>query len=451
MTPLARHIWRVRATAITLLACAALAPLNGCVTEVENSRGVPLPKEKQTQRSKLPTKPAGKTSERSPREPTEVVPPGEAPALPDGEIARRADAPTLTSRVQVAVVPLGVIAYDGQTLPLVSPDGRFIAVQQGQAPAWETVLAQDSAPLPRKSRIVIYQCTPTGMQELSPADPLPDGLLLGRDATNDRFLVEQQRPDGSRWIATVSWVSGAAKWISQGTDVAAHAVFVGGGDGQAIAFTRRRQGIDGASVVLQARDGTETQLPPTIGTFAFPMPSSAQDVIFATHVTFDGVSLVSVGATTSSGPKLTSPLATRRLTDAKDLFTAYQMFAPLQPSVCTAPPSQTDDPQGLFVHPTRGRVAIYAPRGNTVTNLPARTIAAARYDDASNRGYFATSPQGLIFVPDAGLGSDEQFARVFAGPYVPRVVTWEGLPTLMLFGPDKRDSKRLEVLRMRVQ
>jgi hypothetical protein len=163
------------------------------------------------------------------------------------------------------------------------------------------------------------------------------------------------------------------------------------------------------------------------------------------------LSLVSVGATTTSGPKLTGPLATRRLTDAKDLFTAYQMFAPLQPSVSTASPSQTDDPQGLFIHPTRGRAAIYAPRGNTVTNLPARTMAAARYEDSTNRGYFATSPQGLIFVPDAGLGSDEQFARVFAGPYVPRVVTWDGVPTLMLFGPDKRDSKRLEVLRMRVQ
>ncbi|MFN7317062.1 MAG: hypothetical protein ACK5ZG_11085 [Phycisphaerae bacterium] len=451
MRPLACHITRVRATFVTSLGCAAVLSLSGCVTEVDNPRGVPLPKQKETQRSKLPTKPAGKTSERSPSEPAEVVPPGQLPPLPDGEIARRADSPTLTSRVQVAVVPLGVISYDGQTLPLVSPDGRFIAVQQGQPPAWQTVLAQDSAPLPRQTRVVIYQCTPAGVQELSPVDPLPDGLLLGRDATNDRFLVEQQRPDGSRWIATVSWVTGAAKWISQGTDVAAHAVFVGGGDSGAIAFTRRRQGIDGANLVLQARDGSEAQLPPTIGTFAFPMPSSAQDVIFATHVTFDGVSLVSVGATTTSGPKLTGPLATRRLTDAKDLFTAYQMFAPLQPSVSTAPPSQTDDPQGLFIHPTRGRAAIYAPRGNTVTNLPARTIAAARYEDATNRGYFATSPQGLIFVPDAGLGSDEQFARVFAGPYVPRVVTWDGVPTLMLFGPDKRDSKRLEVLRMRVQ
>ncbi|MFN5946280.1 MAG: hypothetical protein ACK46I_14475, partial [Phycisphaerae bacterium] len=123
--------------------------LSGCVTEVDNPRGVPLPKQKETQRSKLPTKPAGKTSERSPSEPAEVVPPGQLPPLPDGEIARRADSPTLTSRVQVAVVPLGVISYDGQTLPLVSPDGRFIAVQQGQPPAWQTVLAQDSAPLPR--------------------------------------------------------------------------------------------------------------------------------------------------------------------------------------------------------------------------------------------------------------------------------------------------------------
>ncbi len=441
---------RCRIALAALLASASVIALAGCVTEVENKRGVPLPKQKDS-RSSLPVKPAGKTSERSPREPAQTVPSDQLPPLPDGQIARRAETPTLTSRVQVAVVPLGLIAYDGQTLPLVSPDGRFIAVQQGQPPAWETVLAQDSAPLPRQTRVVIFQCTPTGLQEISPVEPLPEGLLLGRDATNDRFLVEQQRPDGSRWIATIAWVTGAARWISQSNDVAAHAVFVPSGSGESIAFTRRRQGIDGASLILQARDGTEAQLPPTIGTFAFPMPSSASDIIFATHVTFDGVSLVSVGATTTGSPKLAGPLATRRLTDAKDLFTAYQMFAPLQPSVTALVPSQTDDPQGLFVHPTRGRVAVYAPRGDTVTNLPARTIAAARYEDASHRGYFATSPQGLIFVPDTGLGSDEQFARVFAGPYVPRVIQWDGVPTLMLFGPDKRDSKRLEILRMRVQ
>lgn len=441
---------RRRIATAAVLAGAVLFVLPACVTEVENKRGVPLPKQKEP-RSNLPVKPVGKTSERSPREPVQTVPADQLPPLPDGQIARRAETPTLTSRVQVAVVPLGVIGYDGQTLPLVSPDGRFIAVQQGQPPAWETVLAQDSAPLPRQARLVIYQCTPTGLQEVIPVEPLPEGLLLGRDATNERFLVEQQRPDGSRWIATVAWATGAARWISQGTDVAAHAVFVPGQSGESIAFTRRRQGIDGAGLVLRSRDGSEAQLPPTIGTFAFPVPSSAKDVIFAAHVTFDGVSLVSVGATVEGGPRLTGPLATRRLTDAKDLFTAYQMFAPLQPSATSLPPSQTDDPQGLFVHPTRGRVALYAPRGNTVTNLPAQTIAAARYDDANNRGYFATSPQGLIFVPDAGLGSDDQFARVFAGPYVPRVIMWDGHPTLLLFGPDKRDSKRLEVLRMRVQ
>jgi hypothetical protein len=429
-----------------------LSSLVGCVTETETRRGVPLPKQRDANTTtKLPTKPAGKTSDRGPRSPEQVVPSEQLPPLPDGEIARRAEASTLTSRVQVAVVPLGVVGYDGQTLPLVSPDGRFIAVQQGTAQPWETVLAADSAPLPKQTRIVIFELTAAGMKEVPPAEPLPNTLLLGRDATNQHFLVEQPRPDGSRWIATIAWASGATRWIAQGTDVNSHAVFVSSGDGESIAFTRRRQGIDDASIVLRGRTGEEATLAPTVGTFAFPTPSSSRDVLFAAHVTFEGVSLVSIAATTTGGAKLTGPLATRRLTDAKDAFTTYQVFAPIQPSVTLSATDANADPHGLFVHPVRGRAAIYSPRTNIIINLPSRTIAAARYEDANNRGYFATSPQGLIFIADTSLGSDDQFARVFAGPYVPRVVTWEGAPTLLLFGPDSRDSKRLEVLRMRVQ
>ncbi|HLP83827.1 MAG TPA: hypothetical protein VK157_05715 [Phycisphaerales bacterium] len=444
------HPTRLLALAVAFAACASLV---GCVTVVEDSRGVPLPRRAETGKksNNLPKKPAGKTSAVSPREPEQTVPPELLPPLPDGQIAKRVEASSLTSRVQVAVVPLGVVEYDGQTLPLVSPDGRFIAVQQGKPPAWETVLAEDGAPLARQTRIAIYQFTANGIEQVEPVDAFPDGLLLGRDATNQHFLVEQQRPDGSRWIATIAWATGAARWIAQGTDVNSHAVFVQSPDGDSIAYTRRRQGLDERGLVLRARDGTEATLAPSVGTFAFPMPSSSHDVIFAAQASFDGISIVSVAAITQSGVKLTGPLATRKLTDAKDLFTAYQMFAPLQPSVSLITLPDSDDPAGLFIHPTRGRVGVYNPKANTITNLPSQTIAATRYEDASNRGYFATSPQGLIFVPDGGLGSDDQFARVFAGPYVPRVITWDGQPTLLLFGPDKRSTTRLELLRMRVQ
>ena len=433
-------------TGLLLIACLLAVP--ACVTVTEGGRGIPLPKNGERAK-KAEAKSASKSTTTKGREPERTVQSEQLPSLPDGQIADRAAGATLTSRVQVAVVPLGVVEYDGQTLPLVSPDGRFIAVQQGMAPAWETVLAQDSAPLAKQTRVAIYQFTPQGLQLVEPVEVLPDGLLLGRDATNEYFLVEQQRADGARWIATIDWASGAARWIAQGRDINAHGVFVPLADGEAIAYTRRRLGTDDANLVLRSRNGDESTASPSSGTFAFPMPSTSRDVIFATQVSFDGVSLVTFAASRAGSVKLTGPLSSRRVTDSKELFTAYQMFAPLQPSVTVG--QATDEPTGLFIHPSRGRAALFSPKPNTMANLPSQTIAAARYDDASNRGYFATSPQGLIFVPDATLGSDDQYARVFAGPYVARCVQWESQPTLVLFGPDKRNSKRLELLRMRVK
>ena len=39
---------------------------------------------------------------------------------------------TVASRFTAALTPLGSVEYDGQTLPQTSPDGRYIAVQQGR-------------------------------------------------------------------------------------------------------------------------------------------------------------------------------------------------------------------------------------------------------------------------------------------------------------------------------
>ena len=98
--------------------------------------------------------------------------PSPASPLPGGPIARPAGAVTV-SHVRVAVKPLGSVAYDGVTLPLVSPDARFVAVQEGTAPGWPALLAADEAVTPLGAAIAVHDITQMPIGRVGFAQELP--------------------------------------------------------------------------------------------------------------------------------------------------------------------------------------------------------------------------------------------------------------------------------------
>lgn len=132
-----------------------------------------------------------------------------------------------------SIWPLGLLPYDGLTLPLISSSGRFFATQTGQPPPWDVVLSQPGAVPWLGSRVEVFEridpAPPTagrpsppgdnqpddrraGLRRLTPdawghgwGDGLPAGLLLGRSADDAGFLVELPRADGSRAIGRVAW------------------------------------------------------------------------------------------------------------------------------------------------------------------------------------------------------------------------------------------------------
>lgn len=114
---------------------------------------------------------------------------------------RASDLARQSALSRTGVRTLGSIQYDGFTLPLASPDGRFVAVQTGVAPDWPTLLAARGARPPLASSIEVWECSDTVTRVAS----LSRGLLLGRGADAGGFLVEAPQPDGSRWIGKVAW------------------------------------------------------------------------------------------------------------------------------------------------------------------------------------------------------------------------------------------------------
>ncbi|MCP3905961.1 MAG: hypothetical protein GY715_20240, partial [Planctomycetes bacterium] len=63
---------------------------------------------------------------------------------------------SLKSHVVTQILPLGNVPYDNMTLPLASPDARYVVTQTGIPPSWETVLALPGATVPHTTRLEIY-------------------------------------------------------------------------------------------------------------------------------------------------------------------------------------------------------------------------------------------------------------------------------------------------------
>ncbi|CAN5813229.1 hypothetical protein BH11PLA1_BH11PLA1_16940 [soil metagenome] len=217
---------RARTTTLSLLTIAGLAaiPLAGCITERVTASNTG----RFNAHAVDPSLPRGTPITQK------TIADTNAAAAANAELAR-----TPTGRVRFEIKPLGELRYDGATLPLVSPDGRFMALQIGDAPPVEATLATAPA-VARDSMVVVYDLTspilaPVVAEPSHPDEaPLAPGMLLGRAVMAEGFLVEWPRPDGARWIGIASWRTCAVRWIVGGDDsvpgFAAHAVPVSGGD-----------------------------------------------------------------------------------------------------------------------------------------------------------------------------------------------------------------------------
>lgn len=407
----------MRSPAVIIL-CAALANMQGCVTE---NAPRPAPKNSST-----------------------------GAALPEGPIAVPAKAISTNSRVVMGVAPMGTIPYDGQVLPLTSPDGHFCATQQGQAPTWATLVAAPDAEIPTSSSIAVYDLTTAPPKLIPQAQPQETGLMLGRSADHQGYLVESMRPDGSRWIGKASWLSGQIDWLVRGPDVCAHGVLTVTGD---LVFTRRP--ITGAIAELVVRTPAGVFANRSEGDRPYAMPMTANDpnTIYALALTPSGIELQAIGwkPQASGSSKLGGVLARRVLCANNDAWAAYQIAAPIQgPFPRRGESAQAASEPLVIYNPPMSRMAVFDVRSGSLLPLATNSIAAIRWEMASRAGYLCTTPKGLVFTPEPKPGSaagdsSAVDVRVLADPYVPRRTIDADRPAL-LFGPVRTDPGSLEVI-----
>lgn len=323
------------------------------------------------------------------------------------------------SQVSVVVTPLCAPIYDGFTLPLVSPDGRHVAIQTGVAPPWSALLARADASRPAASGIEVWELRERDGRKVA---QLPRGFILGRSCDAGGFLVEEVRPEGSRRIGKVAW-PGAMRVRPDGAfetvdDVTPQWLV---DDGRVNAFATL--GADGA-LAWSVRDsaGGPMSLAVRSGEVAFEIPSSddwnlilpsfsaSGRTLFAVRVR-DGVADLLAGST-ADAEAFEQSLVVRRLSLRCDEPRAWQALAPQSGGAAAAP---GDGERLLLFHPDLRRIVEWDAVADTLEPLDEDSFAAA------------ATPGGLMLVADpdgvlavrrgAGRGKPP---RVYDRPAVPR-------------------------------
>ncbi|MBM4108780.1 MAG: hypothetical protein FJ255_08200 [Phycisphaerae bacterium] len=386
-----------------------------------------------------------------PRRPAASASPDAAGPL--APVARPADAARVsTSRVVVSVAPAGAVGYDGQSLPIVSPDGRFLAVQEGDPPPWPTLLADPSATPAHTSRLAVYDLAEPIARRVEWPEQPPMGLVAGRGADSTGVLVEWPREDGARWIGRLLWLSGQVQWLVTGDTVNAHAAWTAD---SRLVYTRR--GVadlpEATHLVVLNADGSESTRRAAGGAYAFPLTTSDASVVYALVRTPSGTDIEAVrmlADTPHSPARLGSTLARRTVSRRPEPAMGFQITAPVQ----TAPPrtgAGSPDP-ALFYHPDLARMVTFEARESSFGLLAPRSIAAVRWTHGGADGYLCTTPEGLVFTPTPPAPSGEEArrapdVRVIAGHFVPRATDDAARPVLLV-GPQGKDPTTLVLMRL---
>lgn len=363
-----------------------------------------------------------------------------------GVVATPSNSPVTNTRIVVQVRALGTVPYDGQTLPIASPDGRFLVTQTGLAPAWPTVLAQDDATPASGSGFVVYDLSKQPAAEIAGAARPPEGSILGRGADTTGFLIESPRPDGSRWIGHVSWVSGETRWLARGAEICAHASL--GPDGM-LAFSSRAPGTGRSTIVIQNREGRRDTLSDPDAAWVYPFFSSDARTLHAFRLSGVGIELISAPVEPSI-PRIGGITSRRRIAPDPDLFLAYSTVASAQT------PDLTSPPQCLrFLDPRAKRmIEITLPSG-LASILPEGSVAAARVPALARDGVFVTTPKGLVFSPDPSPVTNPDGSarprpdagRLFDAPHIVRPTPKNDQSPFLLLGPVSGSSEpRISVI-----
>lgn len=355
----------------------------------------------------------------------------------NAEISARTIGISYSAYIRTNLLPCGTVPYDGESLPLSSPNGQFIAVQTGAAPTLETLLATAASSVPLATSISIYRLVddPEESVLLEPLTMLGEGIMLGRSADATGFTVEAPQADGTRWIGKASW-TGEIEWLVRDQYCNAFAAL---GPGGRLAYVRRGPLETQFSLIVRHGSST-TEIADAGADWLLPTFDSTGSGLFAFRL--DDAGVLNVAYLRGENERaMRQSLREIRISTGAKLNAVYQSVA-AQPAIVGAP--QPSQPTFVFFHPAMLRMAVWRPfhAHRPTVALASESFAASIGPD--NFVTQAVDDRVIGRVLDGNARTHELTENLF----IPRRVASEEWPYL-LFAPI-RDQVRMKIVRMRL-
>ncbi|MAH66452.1 MAG: hypothetical protein CMJ27_08695 [Phycisphaerae bacterium] len=330
---------------------------------------------------------------------------------------------------------IGEVDYDDFSIPLSSPDGRFLAVRSGAPPTWPAVLAEPAARPSSVVRIEILRITPDAVERVR---TVRGPWLLGRGADANGFLIEEQRRDGTRRIGRVSWSDGEPTWLVD--DEFVNAFATNGPDGT-LAWSRRRVEDSSFDLMVRRPDEPDWRLERRFErSWIDPVLADDGRTIFALR---RGDGTVELGwSRLTDEDRFRDGMITHPISIRTNERLVHAMLSP-QIGIEASPPG--GPPRIIFLHPDLQRLVEWSPERDLARPFPEGVIVASMLDE--NRGIAATD-DGVLLVelaPSGGLlPARIRLAETLA---IPRRSGIETDPILLL----RPGSGRFEMLLARLR
>lgn len=282
---------------------------------------------------------------------------------------------------------IGTVPWNSTILPLLSPNGQWIATSTGVPPSKSTQLALPNAPVPMDSIVEIWEVL-TGRGGIRAQNTISGSIVLTNTADDEGFLIESPQADGSRWIGKINWRTGDLKWLVQ--DDRINTMPSLGPNGRLAWCVRTTDEME-LSLAIRFSDDREFLLPPSNGEWLLPMWSSRGTRLSAWLLGSDNVlSLVSLNG--RSPDTLGVNLKQVLIMNGANRWDAIRATANRVAVQGLRPPLHEEV---VFYHPIKQRMAVWIPLGlnaDQVTPLATGSIDAV-HDRKGN--FLLTMPKGL--------------------------------------------------------
>lgn len=318
--------------------------------------------------------------------------------------------------VQLQAEPVVRLPWSGGALPVVSPDGRHVAVEARCTATWAERVGDPLTPAGFDAQIEAVSLE-AGIPG-APTARLEGPWILGRAATDLGFLVERPRADGRRAIALARWDGGID---SVAEDEWCNAHSTAGADGT-LAWCRRTPEGGDWELVVQRADRRAAVRAPAGSSWVLPTLAGDGRGVFALRLDGASVSLAWIPFVEGGLPADGSTTAGESpvpLTVRGGLSWGVRSMAPLG-GLAASPPGS--DRVALW-NPDSTRVALWAPGGD-LENLVRGSVAATWIDEGNA---LVTTGEALLrhrlgtASTDETLAAEPWFVRPTTVPRAPLV------------------------------